>query len=105
MLRRWQEKGVSLEGVAWGLPGSDSEVPLPLVLLVPLVGLNSKVEEGHGFPTCMVIFFLVTGRQLRLSSPQQPVQRCKGTQDGLKMYSTTSGNSPATSTSFSIAWQ
>lgn len=51
--------------------------------------------------TCMVTVLVSTGTQRRPSSPQQPPQRCRETQEGLKMYSTSLGNSVMTSTSCS----
>lgn len=51
--------------------------------------------------TCKVTVLVSTGTQRSPSSPQQPPQRCRATQEGLKMYSTSLGNSVTTSTSCS----
>lgn len=53
----------------------------------------------------MVTVLVSTGTQRSPSSPQQPPQRCRATQEGLKMYSTSSGNSAMTSTSCSSGRQ
>lgn len=51
--------------------------------------------------TCTVTVPVCTGTQRSPSSPQQPPQRCRETQEGLKMYSTSLGNSVMISTSCS----
>lgn len=63
------------------------------------------VTGQESFPTCMVILAVFSGTQCRLSSPQQPEQRDRRTQDGLNMYATSSGYSSIISTSFSIGRQ
>lgn len=53
----------------------------------------------------MVTLTVSTGTQCRFSSPQQPVQRSRETQDGLNMCSTSLGYSDTMSTSLSRARQ
>lgn len=73
----------------------------------PLSRVWTRGQAGReeALPTCMVTLVISTGTQCRASSPQQPVQRSKGTQDGLNMYCVSWGYSDKTSTSFSIARQ
>lgn len=53
-------------------------------------------------PTCMVTLRVRVGWHSRFSSPQQPAHRHRGTQAGLKIYSTPPGYSCSTSTNRSI---
>lgn len=62
-------------------------------------------HEEETLPTCMVTLTVSTGTQCRFSSPQQPVQRSRETQDGLNMCSTSLGYSDTMSTSLSRARQ
>lgn len=62
-------------------------------------------REEETRPTCMVTLAVSTGTQCRVSSPQQPVQRSRETQDGLNRYCISSGYSDTMSTSLSIARQ
>lgn len=70
-----------------------------------VVSSPPPLRHSHGpaaaARTCMVTVLVSTGTQRRPSSPQQPPQRCRETQEGLKMYSTSLGNSVMTSTSCS----
>lgn len=77
-------------------------------LLVPLLvppcppGPQSPVPQ---VPTCMVMLFSDVGTHSRASSLQQPAHRIRGTQDGLKIYSISSGYSWKMSTRVSIGRQ
>lgn len=55
--------------------------------------------------TCMVMLNSSVGTHSRPSSLQQPPQRISGTQDGLKMYSISSGYSWKMSTRVSMGRQ
>lgn len=57
------------------------------------------------FPTSMVMLVVLVGWHSIFSSPQQPAHLTRGTQEGLKMCSTSVGYSSTTSTNFSMVLQ
>lgn len=67
--------------------------------------LGQAGREEETLPTCMVTLAISTGTQCRFSSPQQPVQRSRETQDGLNICSTSLGYSDMMSTSRSSVRQ